>query len=83
MIQEVIRVNNKREKKLILNFLNEKNIKWASGEEANCKRMRDVIPDKFNLIIIDNLLYWNTMSYIKMVDMGLLNEIKTVKEYMR
>ena len=83
MIQELIRVNNKREKKLILNFLNEKNIKWAGGEESNCKRMRDVMPDKFNLIIIDSLLYWNTMDYIKMVDKGLLNEIKTVKEYMR
>ena len=56
MVQELIKVNNRNEKELILDFLDGKDIKWASGEEANCERMKGIIPDEFYLVLSNTSL---------------------------
>ncbi|MGM9543902.1 MAG: hypothetical protein ACI3T9_02855 [Romboutsia timonensis] len=83
MIQELIKVNNKDEKELILNSLDKKNVKWASGEKANCERMRNVMPDEFYLFIIENELYWDTISDTEMFDDEILDKTKTVSEFIK
>ena len=83
MIQELIKVNNRNEKELILDFLDEKDIKWASGEEANCERMKGIIPDEFYLVIVENELYWDTVDDTEMFDNEVLEKTKTVDKFMK
>ena len=83
MVQELIKVNNRNEKELILDFLDEKDIKWASGEEANCERMKGIIPDEFYLVIVENELYWDTVDDTEMFDNEVLEKTKTVDKFMK
>lgn len=83
MVQELIKVNNRNEKELILDFLDEKDIKWASGEKANCERMKGIIPDEFYLAIIENELYWDTVEDTSMYDDEILEKTKTVSEFVK
>ena len=83
MVQELIKVNNKDEKELVLNYLNKKNIKWASGEEANCERMKNIIPDEFYLAIIEHELYWDTVEDTSMYDDEILEKTKTVSKFIK
>lgn len=80
-MKELIKVNNKNEKELILDFLDKKGIKWASSEEANCERMKSVIPDEFYLVIFENELYWDTIEETEMFDDEILDKTKTVDEF--
>ena len=81
MIQDLIKVNNRNEKELVLDYLNKKNAKWASGEEANCERMKGIIPDEFYLVIVENELYWDTVEDTQMYDDEILDKTKTVDEF--
>ena len=83
MVQELIKVNNRNEKELILDFLDGKDIKWASGEEANCERMKGIIPDEFYLVIVENELYWDTVDDTEMFDNEVLDKTKTVDKFMK
>lgn len=83
MVQELIKVNNRNEKELILDFLDRKDIKWASGEEANCERMKGIIPDEFYLVIVENELYWDTVDDTEMFDDEVLDKTKTVDKFMK
>ena len=80
-LQDLIKVNNKDEKELVLDYLNKKNTKWASGEEANCKRMRDIVPNESYLVIVDNQLYWETVERIEEFYDEVFDKIKTVDEF--
>ena len=81
MLQDLIKVNNKDEKELVLDYLNKENTKWASGEEANCERMKKVIPNESYLVIIDNQLYWDTVDHIEDFYDEVFDKIKTVDEF--
>ena len=83
MVQELIKVNNRNEKELILDFLDRKDIKWASGEEANCERMKKVMPNESYLVIVDNQLYWETVERIEEFYDEVFDKIKTVDEFMK
>ena len=83
MIQDLIKVNNWVEKELILNSLNKRHFRWASGEEANCERMRDIIPNEFYLVIAYNELYWDTVEDTQMYDDEILDKTKTVNEFIK
>ena len=83
MVQDLIKVNNKDEKELVLDYLNKKNTKWASGEEANCERMKGIIPDEFYLVIVDNELYWDTVDDAQEFEDEVLDKTKTVDEFIK
>lgn len=80
-LQDLIKINNKDEKELVLDYLNKKNTKWASGEEANCERMKKVIPNESYLVIVDNQLYWETVERIEEFYDEVFDKIKTVDEF--
>ena len=82
-MKELIKVNNKNEKELILNFLDKRGIKWASGEEVNCERMRNIMPDEFYLTIVENELYWDTVNDTEMFADELLDKTKTVSKFIK
>ena len=81
MLQDLIKINNKDEKELVLDYLNKKNTKWASGEEANCERMKRIMPDESYLVIIENELYWDTIDHIEDAYDEVFDKIKTVDEF--
>lgn len=83
MIQDLIKVNNRDEKELILDSLNKRYFKWASGEEADCERMKGTIPDEFYLVIVENELYWDTVEDTEMFDDEVLDKTKTVSEFIK
>ena len=83
MIQDLIKVNNRNEKELILDFLDKRDIKWASGEEANCERMKSIIPDEFYLVIVENELYWDTVEDTETFGDEELAKAKTVSEFVK
>ena len=80
-LQDLIKVNNRNEKELILDYLNKKNTKWASGEKANCEKMKKVMPNESYLVIVDNQLYWDTVGHIEEFYDKVFDKIKTVDEF--
>lgn len=83
MIQDLIKVNNRNEKELILDSLAKRHFRWASNEKANCERMKSIIPDEFYLVIAYNELYWDTVDDAQMYDDEVLDKTKTVNEFIK
>ena len=83
MVQDLIKVNNRNEKELILDSLAKRHFRWASGEEANCERMRKVMPNESYLVIVDNELYWDTVDDAQEFEDEVLDKTKTVDEFIK